>query len=42
VFFKEGRRRGRERRRRRRRRRGASLSLFKGLETDYPYDLQHP
>jgi hypothetical protein len=42
VFFKEGRRRERERRRRRRRRRGASLSLFKGLETDYPYDLQHP
>jgi hypothetical protein len=40
FFKKEG---ERERRRRRRtKKRGVSLPLFKGLETDYPCDLQHP
>jgi hypothetical protein len=38
----EERERRRRRRRRRRRKRGISLPLFKGLKTDYPYDLQHP
>jgi hypothetical protein len=42
VFFKEGRRRDRRRRKGGGRKRGVSLPLFKGLETDYPYNLQHP
>jgi hypothetical protein len=42
CVFKEGRRREREGEEGGGGKRGVSLPLFKGLETDYPCDLQHP
>jgi hypothetical protein len=49
VFFEEGRRKergkkkvGRKKKKKKKKKRGTSLPLFKGLETDYPGDLQDP
>jgi hypothetical protein len=48
VFFEEGRRKERgkkkvgRKKKKKKKKRGTSLPLFKGLETDYPGDLQDP